>query len=190
MNPMSVQEIEVSRPKLLSNAESLYSEAVLLVENGHYARAYTLAHLCGEELAKIPMLVCAGLQLVDGHPVDWEKLGKRMRSHTEKIRGNHAHDYFRAEVRADDSDLRAYETALETTEDLNRLKNASLYAEQEGSVFLSPSERFGKTEAEQALRYASNLLAYIRQGEAATHGKIAASKSAAKLVGTLKRGEI
>ena len=127
MKALSIEEIESARAKVLRNAESLFAESRLLYEHGFYPRAYCLAHLCCEELAKIPMLVGVGLDLVNGDEVDWEKLHRRLTKHHDKINAIHSHDYFRSEIRSDDSDVMEYETALKTTPHLNDKKNNSLY---------------------------------------------------------------
>jgi AbiV family abortive infection protein len=94
MKALSIQEIESAREKLLSNAESLFAESQLLFEHGFLPRAYCLAHLCREELAKIPMLVGVGLDLVNGDEIDWRKLNRRLTLHQNKINSMHVHDYF------------------------------------------------------------------------------------------------
>lgn len=181
MKRLSVDQIEEARIKLLANAKSLFSEAELLFDHGFFARSYTLAHICCEELAKIPMLAGAGLDLENGDEVDWGKLAKRLTSHVEKIKAVHAHDYFRSEIRADDADLKQYEQALTTTSHLNNMKNNSLYAGQVDSNFLSPSEVISIEATEELLAITRDRLAYIQRGEELTQGKISGSRIAKKM---------
>jgi AbiV family abortive infection protein len=131
MRPLSIEEIESARIKLLRNAESLFAESLLLYEHGFFARAYTLAHICCEELAKIPMLVGAGLDLANGDEVDWKKLFRRLTDHKEKIKAMHSRDYLLSEIRVDDSDLTRYEEALEATPHLNNRPLAKVIAQDQ-----------------------------------------------------------
>jgi len=178
MKPLSIEQIEQAREKLLNNAEQLFTESLLLFENGHFARSYTLSHLCCEEIAKIPMLVGAGLDIVAGEEVDWKKLGKRLTSHTEKIEAVHAHDYFRSEIRADDSDFKAYEKAMETIPHLNNMKNNSLYAGIVGDNYVQPSEVVSAEDAVELISITKDRLAYIQHGEKHTRGAIAKATGA------------
>lgn len=176
MRPLSIEEIESARVKLLRNAESLLAESQLLYAHGFFSRAYTLAHICCEELAKIPMLVGAGLDLANGDEVDWKKLFRRLTAHKEKIEAMHANDYFRSEIRADDSDLKRYEEALETTPHLNNMKNNSLYAGLVDDVFLEPAEMVAEENARELIAITGDRLGYFRVAEKASLGKIADSK--------------
>lgn len=180
MKALSIQEIESAREKLLSNAKSLFAESQLLYEHGFFPRAYCLAHLCCEELAKIPMLVGAGLDLVNGDEVDWRKLNRRLTRHQDKINAMHVHDYFQSEIRADESDVREHETALKTTPHLNHMKNNSLYAGLVDGVFRKPSEVVTQDDAIELIHITSDRLQYIQTAEQASWGKIAASEIGAK----------
>jgi AbiV family abortive infection protein len=52
---LSVEELLDGYREALANAGELLDEAELLLENEHYARAYFLAHIACEEMAKSPM---------------------------------------------------------------------------------------------------------------------------------------
>jgi len=176
MRPLSIEEIESARVKLLRNAESLFAESRLLYEHGFFSRAYTLAHICCEELAKIPMLVGAGLDLANGEEVDWKKLFRRLTTHKEKIEAMHANDYFRSEIRADESDLKRYQEALRATPHLNNMKNNSLYAGLVDDVFLEPAEMVVEENAREVIAITRDRLGYFRVSEKASLGNIAGSK--------------
>jgi len=181
MKALSIQEIESAREKLLRNAESLFEESHLLYQNGFFPRAYCLAHLCCEELAKIPMLVGVGLDLVNGDQVDWKKLYRRLTRHQDKINAMHVHDYFQSEVRADDSDVREHEAALKTTPHLNDMKNNSLYAGLVNSIFREPSEVVTQENAMELIKITNERLQYIQTVERASLGKIATSETGARM---------
>lgn len=181
MKALSIEEIESARAKLLRNAESLFSESQLLYEHSFFPRAYCLAHLCCEELAKIPMLVGVGLDLVNGEEIDWVKLHRRLTRHQDKINAMHCLDYFQSEIRAEDSDVIEYETALKTTHHLNDMKNNSLYAGLVDSVFREPREVVTQTDAIEFMNIANKRLKYMQIAERASLGKISTSETGAKM---------
>lgn len=69
----------------MKNALLLIRESQILYDNEAYARAFSLAHLAREEIAKVTMLYAAGLRMLAGHPVDAKKLLKRLRDHKSKL---------------------------------------------------------------------------------------------------------
>jgi AbiV family abortive infection protein len=96
----------------LANAGELLDEPELLLENEHNARAYFLAHIACEEMAKSPMLYRVACELALDLAPDWRKLDRRPRDHQDKIRNVLTMDYFQSEIRADDSDPKDYEEDL------------------------------------------------------------------------------
>lgn len=186
MRPLSIEEIESARVKVLRNAESLFVESRLLYEHRFFSRAYTLSHICCEELAKIPMLVGAGLDLANGDGVDWNKLCRRLTDHKEKINALHALEYCRSEVRSDDSDYRRYEDALKNTPRLNNMKNNSLYSGLINDVFLEPAEVISEEDAKGIISVAEKRLAFFQNVEKRSAGKIASSKIGKEIRGILK----
>jgi AbiV family abortive infection protein len=176
MKALSIEEIESARAKLMRNAESLFVESRLLYGNRFFSRAYTLSHICCEELAKIPMLVGAGLDLANGDEVDWNKLYRRLTDHKEKINFMHALEYFRSEIRSDDSDYRHYEEDLKSTPRLNNMKNNSLYSGLVNDVFLEPAEMVSEEDAKNMISIAGERLAYFQAAEKHSAGKISNSK--------------
>lgn len=181
MKALSIEEVELAREKLFSNAESLFSESELLYQHGFYPRAYSLAHFCCEELAKIPMLVGAGLDIVNGETVDWKKLNKRLINHKEKIKAGFVHDYFFSEVRADDSDLKEHLEAMETVGLVNDMKNNSLYAGLVKGQFVKPAGIVNKDIVEQMMQLTRTRLNVMKKIESSTLGKLSKSKTAATL---------
>lgn len=181
MKALSIEEIESARAKLLSNAESLFSESQLLYEHGFFPRAYYLAHLCCEELAKIPMLVGVGLDLLNGEEIDWKKLHRRLTRHQDKINAMHVHDYLQSKIRADDSDVREHEAALKNTPHLNDMKNNSLYAGLVDSIFREPSEVVTQDDAIELMNITNERLKYIQTVERASLGKISTSETGSKM---------
>ena len=137
---MTLLEIIDARKKIHSNAEELVEEGEILFSYEKYSRAFALAHLACQELAKLPILNSAALNLLICEENDWQKIGRRLVSHTEKLRTAAGMDYIWDEVYLDDSDVRRYEDALSSIPHFNNLKNASLYAGFFHNTFIRPSE--------------------------------------------------
>lgn len=172
MNPLTIEQVENARVKILANAESLLAEAALLLDNGYYARAYALAHLASEEVVKIPMLVRAVMDEAAGIDFDWKKLSKRLISHTTKIDAAHFHDYLKTEIRADDSDVRAYEEALTTTPEVNSQKNNALYCGFENGEASSPIDDFSYEDAQKSVEASQERIGWVKSNELATVGRL------------------
>ncbi len=170
MKPLCPEQVEVARALILQNALSLLEEARLLFMHGFFARSYTLAHLASEEIVKIPMLVRAVLDEMAGIPYDWRKLEKRLTSHVKKIDAAHYHDYLQTDIRADDSDVRAYEDALETTADINEDKNNSIYCGFADGVATSPLKNIGENMARHMIDTSAQRIHYIQSQEEVTRG--------------------
>jgi AbiV family abortive infection protein len=151
---LSVEELLDGYREALANAGELLDEAELLLENEHYARAYFLAHIACEEMAKSPMFYRVACELALDLSTDWRKLDRRLRDHQDKIRNVLTMDYFQSEIRADDSDLRDYEEDLAKVPVHNEAKNDSLYVGLTDKGFARPSTRFDRDGAEALTRLA------------------------------------
>ena len=84
MRPLSVGEIEEARAGVLENSRELVQEAELQLSTRKHARAYALARLACEEMAKIPMVVRAATDSLRGRKADWAKVDRRLHNHSEK----------------------------------------------------------------------------------------------------------
>ncbi len=68
------------------NAVELTDDATLLLERKRFARAYFLAHVASEELAKVPLLLTTAYAVeVEGAEVDWKLLRGRLSDHPQKL---------------------------------------------------------------------------------------------------------
>ncbi len=170
MKPLSPEQVEVARVFILENSISLLRESQVLFDHGFFARSYTLAHLASEEIVKIPMLVRAVLDEVAGIPYDWKKLEKRLTSHGKKIDAGHFHDYLQTDIRADDSDVRDYEAALETTPDINADKNNSMYCGFADGTATSPLRHISEQMARDMIEVTSQRIRWIETQEEVTRG--------------------
>jgi AbiV family abortive infection protein len=141
---------------LFDNAEALYNEAQLLGTQGHFARALCLHQVSMEECSKIDLLGAAVVGMLVGHPIDLEKLSKRMAQHKVK---NYNNAYFMSATDAERDArksgdwatarklFRLQQEAFHTA--LNDNKNASLYVDFVEGRFVTPSERVSETLATQ-----------------------------------------
>jgi hypothetical protein len=80
--------------------------------------------------------------------VDWKTIGKHLTNHIAKTRGSILIDFLRQP--APDGVYQAGELSqqMNAAEDINDLKNYSLYTSQIGTEFFKPSERFDRQSAE------------------------------------------
>jgi AbiV family abortive infection protein len=163
MKPLSINEIEQARLKILENARELIDEAQLLLENRRFPRAYALAHLGCEELAKIPMLVRAATATAVGSRVDWHKLFKRLCSHSEKIKGFLVMDFVVSPEAEDDADTKRLLEDIKRMPDYNRLKNSALYAGLMDADFVKPSELISSELAAALVKLARKRLGSSRK---------------------------
>ena len=172
MKSLSVNQIEKARVTVLENARELVEEAELLLANNRFARAYSLAHLACEELAKIPMLVRAGAYTSRGLDVDRTKLDKRIRSHTSKLRLILLMDFLHDSEVEDDADIRRLKEDLQRIPHYNDLKNRSLYASLVDDAFRKPSDLIPGPIATIFLKLTRRRLAFFESVEQDTRGHL------------------
>jgi AbiV family abortive infection protein len=176
---MTLPEIIEARRKILSNAEELIEEAEILFAHKKYPRAFALAHLACEELAKLPMLNTAVLNLLIGEKNDWREINRRLVSHTEKLRMSEGMDYMWDEVHPGDSDVHQYEKGLRAIPEFNSFKNGSLYSGFFHHAFVQPSELIEESLSENMVRLANSRLIRYREHERVFH-RLAVSEEGKK----------
>jgi AbiV family abortive infection protein len=142
--------IDEARRLVLDNAKSLIEESEILFKKQKYARAFTLAHLAGEELAKIPMLFRYGMYIVIGKNIDIREFDKKFRNHKSKIKGISAFDFMTNPI----ASIRILKDDIKFTDNYDSLKNMGLYVSGWGIGFISPLEIFDKEMANNALTLA------------------------------------
>jgi AbiV family abortive infection protein len=144
---------------LLRNATNLIAESVILRENGHFARAFALAHLAREELAKGMMLSAAGFKVLFDTPVDWKKLNKRFRNHEEKLilEGVQAAAHVGALGHSTHSNV-ILKHAAAMARHRNKLKNTSLYVEIDEGKVSQPAEAVTEEQSNRTWKLAQIAL--------------------------------
>ncbi len=186
MKTLSLQEIEKLRVLVFDNAKELLEEANILFTKGKYARAYALAHLSSEELAKLPILATAGIDLANGATIDWKKLSVKLRSHEEKLKGLLFIDFLGKGVNPTAKEIQVHKQSLSRVCLLNDLKNVSLYAGVYQDSLYKPSAAITEVLADQALTAARNRLELYSSIESVTHGRIAELANRASYLKLLK----
>jgi len=84
--PMPASVIASGVAAVHANAAQLGEEADLLGASEHWARTFALAHFAREELAKIPLLLIAGVRAAKGASVAWPTFRKLLEDHKPKWR--------------------------------------------------------------------------------------------------------
>jgi AbiV family abortive infection protein len=145
-NQLTITQIENGIQKIIQNARELVEESELLFNHGRYARAYTLAHLACEELAKVPMLTTAAVALTTGQSFEWDDLNRHFSNHQAKIvLGFLVEDIFDWITGNQDPTITDQPSVglKDLVRDNNRLKNDSLYVGITKDGFRKPSENGG-----------------------------------------------
>ncbi|MDM1714352.1 AbiV family abortive infection protein [Pseudomonas sp. 165] len=154
----SLEQIDNYIDALLLNAASLIREAQILYDNSANARAFSLAHLAREEIAKTLMLQAAGTRMLAGHSVDFKKLERRLRDHKQKLIAETINNIvFCAGI-----DLNAAEDMIQSAGSApdfrNDLKNNSLYVGFKNGIISQPAENFSAERALRTIALASDAL--------------------------------
>lgn len=156
---LSLSNLDDLIDALLSNAGDLVTESALLGENGHFARAYALAHMAREELAKSMMLQAAAFKVLAGAPIDWAKLMKRFRSHDDKLKleGVQSATLLSAVGHIDQGSL-VLRHAAELAKYRNQRKNTAMYVELAEGKVSKPSDQFSEQQASRTFQLAQMWL--------------------------------
>ncbi|MGB9936496.1 MAG: AbiV family abortive infection protein [Methanobacterium sp.] len=172
MKELSINEIEEIRIKILDNARELLEEAELLLANKRYARAYKLSHLACEEMAKIPIIVNAGIEKLRGLEVNWKQVDQKMRNHKVKIKSFLFIDFLFDFDTENDKDIKRLFDDLDMVGEYNNLKNYSLYTGRVHENFYKPSELFNEVFVVASLKLAKNRLIFFEDSEKLLQGKL------------------
>lgn len=169
MKPLTEQDITAARQAVLENARSLVSDAELLLDAGRFPRAFSLAVLACEEMAKLPMLARAQVELLLGHSTDWKRLGERLNDHRAKLGMMEFINGLL--VPGEQSDEQLLEVArcagrkAEPVAALDRQKQDGFYVSLSGLGSRAPSDAIPEAKARGMVSSAMAALAFFSQGE-------------------------
>jgi len=151
MSKLTLRQLDAGIEAAMANAKSLIEEAALLLGSGFHARAYTLSHIAREELAKVTMLYAAGMKTLAEHPVDWNKLQKRLRDHSSKLTNDAIFLYANTPKASETLSLELMVTGTKTR---NEWKNDSLYIALKDQDFKTPAQLITPRKAERTIALA------------------------------------
>lgn len=158
MTALSFGKLEEAYIFVYENAKELLEESRLLFENKRYARAYALAQIAYEELAKLPIIYQEATRsfFKEGH--DWKAFYKRLRSHESKNKQNYVFFQTMLNIKGDDSMNLEYDKIQDNLAFVNHLKNVSLYADIKNNKFTKPAIEIKKSLAKTHLDLVEEML--------------------------------
>ena len=145
----SDDELKQLSIKAFENALELLQEAEILYAHQKLPRAFCLAHLATEELAKLPIIYGARVRMASGEEINWKRFKARLSRHIEKLKAIALFDYMNDEVDLEkNSDYERYRRQLESAKTLDTVKNISLYSGYHENTPYKPSEQVLQHNAE------------------------------------------
>lgn len=170
MSALTFQKLEHAYIVTYENAKELLEESKLLLENKRYARAYFLAQICYEEIAKLPIIYQEATRSFYRETHDWKRFYKRLRNHEDKNRMNIVSErLFISEERYEEH----FKDVNGRTKMVNTLKNASLYSDLDVKNFFKPSDMVKEESAKSRIRVAENYLNYVSMNKYHIKGTMA-----------------
>jgi AbiV family abortive infection protein len=163
-SPMhSDNELRQLSEKAFQNACELLDESLLLFKGKHFPRAYVLAHLASEELAKVPIIYSTRVRLKGKEEIDWRHFNKRLTGHQSKLRSIALFDYMNDEVDLiKNSDVERYNNQLDFIKKYDLLKNMGLYSGYHENTVFKPSEQFDSKLAESMINLTKGRLECLK----------------------------
>ena len=154
----TLEQIDAYIEALMLNAAALIRESQILYDNDAYARAFCLAHLAREEIAKTLMLQATGVRLLAGHAVDFKKLNRRLRDHKQKLIAETMNNaVFCAGIDPDTAEL-MIKRGGSSSVTRNEQKNNALYVGFENGIVSQPLEDVSKERALRTISLAVDAL--------------------------------
>ncbi|WP_312151957.1 AbiV family abortive infection protein [Pseudomonas sp.] len=154
----TLEQIDAYIDALILNAAALIRESQILYDNDAYARAFCLAHLAREEIAKTLILQATGVRLLSGHAVDFKNLKRRLRDHKQKLIAEAVNNaIFCASVNPSKGQS-MLKQGIALSEHRNNQKNNSLYVGFEDGKISQPVESVTAETALLTITLATNAL--------------------------------
>lgn len=160
MDNLTIAQLHKLRLLIFDNAESLYRESILLNNNGFYARAYLLAYFSLEELGKIPIVVGAIGQIIQGNEVNWDRIRKRFRNHKAKVESEDYHHYIFG-IEPDllrNSDVKWLDSQFKKSREKVDMKNKSTYVDVIDGDIIMPAKQISPDDAVELIEKAFDAL--------------------------------
>lgn len=159
----SDNELKQLSEKAFQNACELLDESLLLFNGKHFSRAYVLAHLASEELAKVPIIYGTRVRLKDREEINWRHFKKRLTGHQAKLRSIALFDYMNDETDLiRNTDVERYDNQLDFIKKYDLLKNMGLYSGYHENTVFKPSEQFNSEIAEFMINLTKGRLACLK----------------------------
>ena len=158
-------EIERGFGLVIQNARDLIAEANLLLDNGYYPRAYSLTQLATEEIGKSSILLRAAFEYYMGVTIDFKYLkdlgfAKHQEKTKQSLKPELIAIWLFEQSQGKTTDLRAgLIDDFNKIEELNDLKNNSLYVGIAKDAFFAPKEIITKDMVKKLIEKASLRLA-------------------------------
>jgi AbiV family abortive infection protein len=161
---LSLEQLDKGIDLLIRNAEQLVGEAKALFDLGANARAFALAHLAREELAKATILQAAGLRILARQEVDWKSLMRRLRDHKAKLRMEILENALLLKGQGiSDFDAILTVKGLAAVADFrNDLKNVAIYVGFDDNKFVLPSDQINADNAGRTIELAATRLRQVQ----------------------------
>lgn len=144
---LSNKKLIVGIQKSFANGESLLSDAYTLGKSKKFPRAYTLCQFAIEEFAKVPLLFTVLMKRLKEVEIDYQKYNRTFKDHSMKTKLGinweiSMLEYFEHVTGEDivDKIITTPNEYYSKIEELNDLKNESLYVCIKNNDFQSPSE--------------------------------------------------
>ena len=148
----SDNELKLLSIKAYENACELLEDAKILFSAKRFSRAYVLAHLATEELAKLPIIYGTRVRLNGNENIDWKKFKFRLSNHQAKLRSIALFDYMNDDVDLiKNQDVERYNRQLEFVKSFDLIKNLGLYSGYHENTPYKPSEQFLEENAESMI---------------------------------------
>lgn len=167
---LSNTQIDHGRKKVLENVIELIEEAEILFDKNKFARAYTLAHLAFEELAKIPIIGAAPNRIKNEDNYDWRKVRNKILNHKPKLNFSISFNLEHEESFLKITGLKQFKLN-DVLEKMNNLKNASLYVGENKGLFKKPSDVITKTISENMIKISKEYCSFIKYYEQQLRGE-------------------
>ena len=159
----SETELRKLSEKAFQNACELLDESLLLFKGKYFPRAYLLAHLASEELAKLPIIYGTRVRMKGKEEIDWRHFKKRLTGHQAKLRSIALFDYMNDEFDLiGNTDVERYNNQLGFIKKYDLLKNMGLYSGYHENTVFKPSEQFDSELAESMINLTKGRLECLK----------------------------